>query len=39
MGHDVQVVRGFLRGMMGRGQIIQKLNNSTGRLVWAAGQS
>lgn len=37
MGHDVQVVRGFLRGMMGRGQIIQKLNNSTGRLVWAAG--
>ncbi|RDB28378.1 putative gamma-glutamyltransferase YwrD [Hypsizygus marmoreus] len=37
MGHDVHVVSGFSRGMMGRGQIIQKVVNDTGRLVWAAG--
>ncbi|GLB36126.1 putative gamma-glutamyltranspeptidase [Lyophyllum shimeji] len=32
MGHDAQIVRGFGRGMMGRGQIIQKLNDASGRL-------
>ncbi|KNZ77438.1 Putative gamma-glutamyltransferase ywrD [Termitomyces sp. J132] len=37
MGHDVRVVTGFGRGMFGRGQVIQKLKNASGRLVWAAG--
>ncbi|KAG5639222.1 hypothetical protein H0H81_005296 [Sphagnurus paluster] len=37
MGHTVGVVTGFDRGMMGRGQIIQKVNNESGILVWAAG--
>lgn len=37
MGHDAHLATGFQRGMMGRGQIIQKLKNETGRLVWAAG--
>jgi len=37
MGHDARVVTGHSRGMMGRGQVIQKLHNSSGSLVWAAG--
>ncbi|KAF8640799.1 hypothetical protein AX17_000448 [Amanita inopinata Kibby_2008] len=37
MGHDARMVTGFDRGMMGRGQIIQKLHDDSGRLVWAAG--
>lgn len=37
MGHDARPVTGFSRGMLGRGQVIQKLNDDTGRLVWAAG--
>ncbi|KAF9569880.1 gamma-glutamyltranspeptidase [Agrocybe pediades] len=37
MGHDARIVRGFQRGMMGRGQVIQKLNDPSGRFVWAAG--
>lgn len=37
MGHDARTVDGFNRGLMGRGQIIQKLNDASGRLVWAAG--
>jgi gamma-glutamyltranspeptidase/glutathione hydrolase len=37
MGHDAKVVKGFYRSMMGRGQIIQKISNPSGRLVWAAG--
>ncbi|KAG6890378.1 hypothetical protein C0992_001968 [Termitomyces sp. T32_za158] len=37
MGHDVRVVTGYARGMFGRGQVIQKLNDTSGRLVWAAG--
>ncbi|KAF8078650.1 gamma-glutamyltranspeptidase [Lyophyllum atratum] len=37
MGHDAQIVSGFGRGMMGRGQVIQKLNDASGRFVWAAG--
>ncbi|KAG6842232.1 hypothetical protein C0991_000202 [Blastosporella zonata] len=37
MGHDARTATGFKRGMMGRGQVIQKLNNVSGRLVWAAG--
>ncbi|KAF8349778.1 gamma-glutamyltranspeptidase [Amanita rubescens] len=37
MGHDVQVLTGFDRSMMGRGQVIQKINNASGKFVWAAG--
>lgn len=37
MGHDARTVSGFHRGMMGRGQVIQKLTDPSGRLVWAAG--
>jgi len=37
MGHDARVVTGHNRGMMGRGQVIQKLHNPSGPLVWAAG--
>ena len=35
MGHDARKVKGMDRGMMGRGQVIQKLKCA--RLVWAAG--
>ncbi|KAK1233030.1 hypothetical protein PQX77_003833 [Marasmius sp. AFHP31] len=28
---------GFARSIMGRGQVIQKINDESGRLVWAAG--
>ncbi|KAF8521513.1 gamma-glutamyltranspeptidase [Gautieria morchelliformis] len=37
MGHDAYLLTGAKRGLFGRGQIIQKLPNQTGRLVWAAG--
>ena len=37
MGHDARAVGGAGRGMMGRGQIIQKLRTQSGELVWAAG--
>ena len=38
MGHDAKVVTGFNRGLLlGRGQIIQKLHDPSGRFVWAAG--
>ncbi|KAF7306814.1 hypothetical protein MIND_00473100 [Mycena indigotica] len=37
MGHDARVATGFQRGMMGRGQVIQKLADASGRFVWAAG--
>ncbi|KAG7450642.1 gamma-glutamyltranspeptidase [Guyanagaster necrorhizus] len=37
MGHDARHVTGFRRAMLGRGQIIQKLEDPSGRLVWAAG--
>lgn len=37
MGHDAHQVSGFARGMMGRGQVIQKIMDKTGRIVWAAG--
>lgn len=36
MGHDIRVARGVQRGMMGRGQIIQRLHG-TSKLTWAAG--
>ncbi|KAJ3565458.1 hypothetical protein NP233_g7621 [Leucocoprinus birnbaumii] len=37
MGHDARVVDGFRRGLMGRGQVIQKIQDDSGRFVWAAG--
>lgn len=37
MGHDAQIASGFARGMMGRGQVIQKIQDASGRTVWAAG--
>ncbi|KAJ6621617.1 gamma-glutamyltranspeptidase [Mycena sp. CBHHK59/15] len=37
MGHDAREVTGFRRGMLGRGQVIQKLQDPSGKFVWAAG--
>jgi gamma-glutamyltranspeptidase / glutathione hydrolase len=37
MGHDAEVLSGFDRSMVGRGQIIQKIVDKSGRTVWAAG--
>ncbi|KZT30675.1 gamma-glutamyltranspeptidase [Neolentinus lepideus HHB14362 ss-1] len=37
MGHDARTVSGFARGMMGRGQVIQKIVDQSGVTVWAAG--
>jgi len=37
MGHDARFVSGFDRGLMGRGQVIQKIQDTSGRFVWAAG--
>jgi len=37
MGHDAYIVKGFQRGMMGRGQVIQRIVDVSGRIVWAAG--
>jgi gamma-glutamyltranspeptidase/glutathione hydrolase len=38
LGHDVKIVTGFERSMVGRGQIIQKLKHPSGRQIWAAAQ-
>ncbi|KAJ7038319.1 gamma-glutamyltranspeptidase [Mycena alexandri] len=37
MGHDARPATGFQRGMFGRGQVIQKITDSSGQFVWAAG--
>ncbi|KAI0673439.1 gamma-glutamyltranspeptidase [Trametes maxima] len=37
MGHDARPVSGKQRSMFGRGQIIQKLVDQSGKTVWAAG--
>ncbi|SJX62603.1 related to lincomycin-condensing protein lmbA [Sporisorium reilianum f. sp. reilianum] len=37
MGHKVKVVEGWSRFQFGRGQVIQKVINAQGKLVWAAG--
>ncbi|KAK7059070.1 hypothetical protein VNI00_001694 [Paramarasmius palmivorus] len=37
MGHDARKAIGFNRSMMGRGQVIQKIRDISGRTVWAAG--
>jgi len=37
MGHDARTVTGLGRGMFGRGQVIQRIVDQSGRTVWAAG--
>ena len=37
MGHDVRIQTDFKRSVFGRGQIIQKIVDGSGRTVWAAG--
>ncbi|EPQ32050.1 uncharacterized protein PFL1_00248 [Pseudozyma flocculosa PF-1] len=37
MGHNVNLVDGWSRFQFGRGQMIQKVINPDGKLVWAAG--
>ncbi|GBE77867.1 gamma-glutamyltranspeptidase [Sparassis crispa] len=37
MGHDARRVSGMSRGMLGRGQIIQRIVDPSGRTVWGAG--
>ncbi|EJF66972.1 gamma-glutamyltranspeptidase [Dichomitus squalens LYAD-421 SS1] len=37
MGHDARLATGVKRSLFGRGQIIQKLNDKSGKTVWAAG--
>ncbi|KAH9937173.1 gamma-glutamyltranspeptidase [Fomitopsis serialis] len=37
MGHDARTVSGSGRGMFGRGQVIQKIVDQSGKIVWAAG--
>lgn len=37
MGHDARLATGFQRSMLGRGQVIQKINDTSGQTVWAAG--
>lgn len=37
MGHDANAVSGWGREMMGRGQVIQKIVDASGKTVWAAG--
>jgi gamma-glutamyltranspeptidase / glutathione hydrolase len=37
MGHDARKVEGFAQSVVGRGQIIQRVPNPGGGLVWAAG--
>jgi len=36
-GHDIRMAEGFARGIMGRGQIIQRILDYSGRVVWAGG--
>lgn len=37
MGHDITVAEGWARMVAGRGQIIQAVNDPSGRRVWACG--
>lgn len=37
MGHDARIVKGFARGLMGRGQVIQRMVDRSGQTVWAGG--
>jgi gamma-glutamyltranspeptidase / glutathione hydrolase len=37
MGHDARQVKGYVRSLVGRGQVIQRLVDGSGRVVWAGG--
>jgi gamma-glutamyltranspeptidase / glutathione hydrolase len=37
MGHNTLLVTGFDRGIFGRGQVIQRMIDRSGRALWAAG--
>ncbi|KAF8585517.1 gamma-glutamyltranspeptidase [Ramaria rubella] len=37
MGHDAHLITGLQRSLFGRGQVIQKLTDQSGKTVWAAG--
>ncbi|CCL99562.1 uncharacterized protein FIBRA_01580 [Fibroporia radiculosa] len=37
MGHDARLATGLGRSLFGRGQVIQKIVDQSGRTVWAAG--
>ncbi|OCH96216.1 gamma-glutamyltranspeptidase [Obba rivulosa] len=37
MGHDARRVSGVSRSMMGRGQVIQRIVDQSGKIIWAAG--
>jgi len=37
MGHDARLIVGLGRGLFGRGQVIQKIDDKSGKTVWAAG--
>lgn len=37
MGHDARIHSGLSSGVFGRGQVIQKVTDQSGRTVWAAG--
>lgn len=37
MGHSAQKLEGFAQSIVGKGQIIQRVPNMAGTLVWAAG--
>lgn len=37
MGHQITLVEGWGRLQFGRGQVIQKVANESGKMVWAAG--
>lgn len=37
MGHDANMVNQWDRTIMGRGQVIQKITDQSGKTVWAAG--
>ncbi|KAJ3491061.1 hypothetical protein NLI96_g995 [Meripilus lineatus] len=37
MGHDTRRASGFQRGMLGRGQVIQRIIDINGERIWAAG--
>jgi len=35
MGHDARLLQGYARGLMGRGQVIERLVDRSGVTVWA----
>ena len=37
MGHDARIATGLKRSLFGRGQVIQKLADKSGKTIWAAG--